>query len=72
MGCFLFLVLAAFVLALSATISGSLIYAGWNWGVLAAFPSVGLGALTFWQAVCVGFIISVIGGAFRRVRSKSK
>lgn len=66
------LLLLAVVLAMSATISGSLIYAGWNWGVLAAFPNAGLGMLTFWQAAALGLLVAVVGTAFKRARSNSK
>jgi hypothetical protein len=68
----LVLLIFAVALALFATISGAVIYVGWNWGVLDAFPAANLGVLTFWQAVALGLVVAVIGTAFNRARSNSK
>jgi hypothetical protein len=64
------LILFAALSSLAALIGAALLYLGWNYGVLAAFPSHGLGAIGFWQAFCLALVLSVITSVFRFNRKR--
>lgn len=51
--------LLSVLLVVASVIQGVLVYAVWNW-LLVDSIGVGLPHIAFWQAILVGFVISIL------------
>jgi hypothetical protein len=51
------------IIALGALLSGCVVYGAWNWVIVPIFHVSTV--LTFWQAILVGLVVSVVINALK-------